>query len=84
MQENDTSTSVNAMKKILNTPLVASALLSNLFVHDDGNTSSNAPKNDTAKATSSPKNSILNTAFVDKSFSALAPKTAVISSPMSK
>ena len=82
VHENDTSASVKAMKKMLRMPDVESALLSMRFVHEAGSTSSNAPKNDTANSTSSAKKRMLNTAFVDKSFSALAPNTPVMSSPI--
>jgi len=78
VQEKDTNTNVNDIKKILNTPVVESALLSNLLVHDAGNTSSKAPKKETANTTNSKKNRILKIAFVDKSFNALAPKIPVI------
>jgi len=69
---------------MLNNPVVESAFLSILFVHDEGKTNSNAPKNETANKTSNKKNTILNMAFVDKSFNALAPKIPVISKPMAK
>ena len=73
---------MKAIKKMLKMPDVVSALLSMRFVHDAGSTSSNAPKNDTANSTSSAKKRMLNTAFVDRSFSALAPKIPVMSSPI--
>ena len=82
VHENDTSTNVKAIKKMLRMPDVVSALLSMRFVHDEGSTNSNAPKNDTANSTNNAKKMMLNTAFVDKSFSALAPKSPVMSSPM--
>ena len=84
VQENDTSTNVNAMKKMLMIPVVESAFVSSLFVHEAGNTNSNAPKKETANKTSKRKNMILNIAFVDKSFNALAPKIPVISKPNTK
>ena len=84
VQENDTSTSVNDMKKILNIPVVESALLSSLVVQEAGNTISNAPKNEMANTTSSRKNIILKIAFVDRSFKALAPKIPVISNPITR
>ena len=82
VQEKDTNTKVNDMKKILKIPVVESALLSSLFVHEAGNTISNAPKKEIAKTTSNRKNIILKIAFVDKSFNALAPKIPVISNPI--
>ncbi len=84
VQEKDTNTNVNDIKKILNIPVVESALLSNLLVHDAGNTSSKAPKKETANTTNSKKNRILKIAFVDKSFNALAPKMPVINKPITK
>ena len=84
VQEKDTSTRVNDIKKILNIPVVESALLSSFVVHEAGRTISNAPKNEMANTTSNRKNIILNIAFVDKSFSALAPKIPVISNPITR
>ena len=84
VQEKDTNTNVNDIKKILNIPVVESALLSSLVVHEAGNTISNAPKNEIANTTSSRKNMILKIAFVDKSFSALAPNIPVISNPITR
>ena len=66
---------------MLSIPVAESALASILFVHDAGNTKSNAPKNDIAKNTNRAKNKILNTALVDKSFNALAPNIPVMVSP---
>ena len=82
VHEKDTSTNVKAIKKMLNIPVVESALLSSLFVHEEGNTISNAPKKEMANITSNRKNNILNIAFVERSFSALAPKIPVISNPI--
>ena len=56
VQENDTSTSVSAMKNTPNRPPL-SAPLSLLFTNDDGSTISNAPKNDAAKTINTMKNS---------------------------
>ena len=81
VQENETSVSVNAIKKILSSSLVLSALLSTFVLQDEGSVISNAPKNEAAKITSIRKNSILNMAFVDKAFNALAPKISVTASP---
>ena len=55
-----------------------------MLVHDAGNTSSKAPKKETANTTNSKKNRILKIAFVDKSFNALAPKIPVINKPITK
>ena len=84
VQEKETNTRVNDMKKILMIPVVASALLSNLLVHEAGKTSSNAPKKETAKMTNKRKKMMLKMAFVDRSFKALAPKMPVISKPMTR
>lgn len=81
VQENETKANVKAMKKILNNPLVESALLSSLVVQDAGSVSSKAPKKEMANTTKRAKNRILNTALVAKLFNALAPKMAVISNP---
>src|SRR5699024_8529381 len=81
VQEKDTSESVNAIKKILNNPVVDSALLSTALLHFEGKVISNAPKNDAAKTTSIRKKRILKTALVDKAFNALAPKINVIVNP---
>ena len=81
MQEKDTSDKVNAIRKMLSKPLVASALLSTAVLHLEGNVISNAPKKEAANTTSIRQKRILNTAFVESAFSALAPKTSVIASP---
>ena len=84
VHENDTSTSVKAMKKMLIMPDVLSALLSIAFDHFCGNLISNAPKNDIANTTNSKKNMILNIALVDNSLSLPAPNINVIPIPSTK
>jgi hypothetical protein len=84
VQEKDTITRVNAIKEILTSPVVCSALSFNAVDHDAGNVISKKPKNEIAKKTSNPKNTKLNTAFVDSLLSALAPNINVISIPKSK
>ena len=84
VQEKETSTSVNDIKKMLIIPVVESALLSSLLVHDEGNTSSKAPKKETANKTNNKKKIILKMALVDKSFKALAPNKPVISKPITR
>ena len=84
VQENDTSVSVNAMRNILSSPLVEEALLSTLFVHEEGSVSSNHPKKERANTTNRRKKKMLNTAFVDNALSALAPKIAVIARPRTR
>lgn len=81
VQENDTRARVKAMKKILNSPLVESALLSSFVVHEAGRVSSKAPKKEMANTTSRAKNKMLKTAFVARLLRALAPKMAVMSRP---
>ena len=81
VQEKDTNERVKAIRKILNNPVVDSALLSTAFPHFDGSLISNAPKNEAAKITSIRKKRILKMALVDKAFNALAPKINVIANP---
>ena len=81
VQEKDTSESVNAIRKILSKPLVASALLSTALLHLEGSVSSKAPKKEAANTTSIRQKRILNTAFVESAFSALAPKINVMAKP---
>ncbi len=66
---------------MLSKPLVASALLSTAVLHLEGNVISNAPKKEAANTTSIRQKRILNTAFVESAFSALAPKISVMASP---
>ena len=84
VHEKETRASVNAIKKMLMIPVVDSALLSTLVDHLDGNLMSNAPKNEIANTSKSRKKAMLNTAFVARSFSLLAPKIAVIVSPSTR
>ena len=81
VQEKDTNDKVNAIRKILSNPLVASALLSTALLHFEGNVNSKAPKKEAANTISIKQNRILNTALVDNAFKALAPNIAVIASP---
>ena len=81
VQENDTNERVNAIKKMLNKPLVCSALLSTALLHFDGRVISNAPKKEAANTTNIKKNKMLNTALVERAFKALAPKIKVIAKP---
>ena len=83
VQEKETSTSVNAIRKIESSPLVAEALLSTELVHLDGSSSSNHPKNDTANTTNTRKMMMLKTAFVDKLFNPLPPEIRVMRNPSS-
>ena len=81
VQENDTSTSVNAIRKMLNRPLVSEALVSTLLAQLSGSLISNQPKKLRANTTSNRKRNTLNTAFVDIAFSVSLPKSAVTSRP---
>ena len=73
VQEKETSTNVNAIKKILTNSVVVSTFLSIALTHDEGNVISNKPKNDNANTIRRIKNRILNIALVAKLFSELAP-----------
>ena len=84
VQENDTITSVAAMKKMLSIPVVLLAVLSILLLNDWGSVISNAPKNEMAKITSNAKNSKLHHALVASAFMALAPNSTVKQMPRSK
>ena len=81
VQENDTSTSVNAIRKMLNRPLVSEALVSTLLAQLSGSLISNQPKKLRANTTSNRKRNTLKTALVDIAFSVSLPKSAVTSSP---
>ncbi|MPN02395.1 hypothetical protein SDC9_149611 [bioreactor metagenome] len=81
VQENETSTRVKAMKKMLSAPDVLSAFSSILFVHLDGSTKSKPPKKAMAKTTRRAKKIRLNRALVARLFRALEPKIPVTRSP---
>ena len=81
VQEKDTSTRVNAMRKILSKPVVRSDFWSILFDHEAGSVNSKAPKKEAAKIMSNRAKKILNQALVLSAFNALAPNKAVTSSP---
>ena len=81
VHENETSTKVNAIRKMESSPLVVEALVSTAFAQLSGNLISNQPKNDRAKTTSSTNRKMLNTALVDMAFSVSLPNSAVTSSP---
>ena len=81
VQEKDTSDNVNAIKKILSNPLVASALLSTAVLHFAGSVSSKAPKKEAANTINIRQNRILKTALVERAFNALAPNIKVMASP---
>lgn len=81
VHEKETRTRVNAMKKMLSTPEVDSALPSAALLHLEGNLMSKAPKNEMAKRTRRAKNIRLNTALVAISLSLPAPNISVIAMP---
>ena len=81
VHEKDTNVNVKAIRKMLRRPVVFSALLSTALLHEAGNVISKAPKNDAANTTNIKKNRILNTALVERAFSALAPKISVTANP---
>ena len=81
VQEKLTNERVKAMRKIDINPLVLLALLSTEFAHFSGSFISNQPKKDSAKTTKRAQNTILNTAFVARSFNLLAPNIDVITKP---
>ena len=81
VQEKLTNASVNAIRKILISPVVCSALLSTAVVQLEGRVISNAPKNEMANTTNIRKKKILKMALVERAFSALAPKRSVTAKP---
>ena len=84
VHENDTITSVNAMKNMLSKPVVRSAALSTLFDHESGSLILNMPKNEKANTTSSKKNTTLHTALVASALSESAPEIAVTTNPSAR
>ncbi|EJX10242.1 hypothetical protein EVA_01626 [gut metagenome] len=81
MQEKDTNAKVKAIKKMDNKPVVFSALLSTAAPHEEGREISKPPKKLAANTTSIKQKNILNTALVERSLSALAPKMEVMINP---
>ena len=81
VQENETSTSVSAMKKIERRPVVELAFSSILLDHEAGRMISKPPRNEAAKTTSRAKRKRLNTAFVERAFSDEGPQMRVTSRP---
>ena len=81
VQENETSTSVKAMKSMLRMPAVESAFMSILVDQEAGRVISKAPKNEMANTTSKAKNIRLKRALVERLLRALAPKITVMRSP---
>ena len=94
VQENDTNTRVNAIKKMaseecsVESVAFVAALLdraslfwSILFDHEEGSVNSKAPKKEAAKMMSNRAKKILNQALVLRAFRALAPNKAVTISP---
>ena len=83
VQEKETKARVKAIRKMLNKPVVDSALLSTALLHEEGNVISKAPKKLAANTSNIRQKKMLNTAFVDRAFRALAPKIPVITKPKS-
>ena len=81
VHENETSTSVKAIRKMLSSPVVRSDCASIFVDHDEGSVSSKAPKKEAAKTTNNRAKKMLNHALVDRAFSALAPNNSVTSRP---
>ena len=84
VQEKDTSTRVNAMKKMPTIPPALPAFASAAFVHFEGSLISKAPKKLIAKNTSIAKKMRLNTAPVAISFSFPGPKISVSTRPSTR
>lgn len=84
VHENETSTRVNAIRKMEISPVVLDALVSTALAHLSGNLISNHPKKEKAKTQSKRKRIMLNTALVESSFNLLGPKIAVINKPRPK
>src|SRR6202012_4750901 len=80
VQENETTTRVEAMKKMPSKPPL-SEFSSSLLANELGKVISNAPKNEIANVTSSKKKKKLNTPFVANAFRADGPNAKVIMSP---
>ncbi len=74
-------TKVHAISNMPITPDDLSALASIAVLHEDGNISSNPPKNEMAKRMSNKKRNILKTALVDNELRALASNSNVRSNP---
>ena len=84
VHENETSTSVKAMRKIESNPLVFDAFVSTAFAQLSGSLISNHPKNDSANTTNSTNKKILKTALVESALSVSEPKNAVTKRPKAK
>ena len=81
VQENDTTTKVNAISKMLRKPVVLLDLLLRAVDQELGKVISNAPKNDAANTTKIRKKIMFTTALVLSAFKADAPKISVTSRP---
>ena len=81
VQEKETITNVNAIKRMLRKPVVLLDLLLSAVDHELGSVISNAPKNDAANNTRIRKKIMFTTAFVLKAFNADAPKMRVTNKP---
>ncbi len=81
VQEKETNDKVNAIRKMLSRPLVASALLSTAVLHREGKVISNAPKKEASNSTSIWEMRMLNTALVECAFFSQATKKSVMAKP---
>ena len=81
VHEKLTSARVNAMMKMLSSPVVFSALRSALLLHDEGSCSSKNPMKLRPNTISSRAKKMLTTALVDSALAALAPKIRVTTAP---
>src|SRR5690606_6642647 len=80
VQENETITSVRAIKK-MPPRLPKPALESVLLIHDEGSVISKAPKKEIPNMANMAKNTRLAIQFVDRLFRAFPPKTREINTP---
>jgi hypothetical protein len=81
VHEKETITKVNAIRRMLISPDVLSALLSNFVLHVAGKVRSKPPKKEIANITNKAKINRLKIAFVDSEFKASAPNSNVIKIP---
>ena len=84
VQEKLTNTRVNAIKKMLISPVVLEALLSTALPQLSGNLISNHPKKEKANTANKQKRMMLNTALVLSAFRVLGPAMAVTARPNTK
>ena len=81
VQEKETSDRVKAIRKMLSSPLVASALLSTALLQLEGSVISKAPRKEAANTTSIRQKRMLKMALVERALRALAPNNRVMARP---